>query len=191
MSAMKYLSQNLKYLLLERAVERSDWIKELASSLQWDERKAQAILEGQCDTLSKSETEALSNFSGMAFEKLASENLIEARKVDVFSRNLGFLLERLPHGRKKHLAKSLGVDQTTISRWGSGTQRPTKQKIRALADYFSLAKAIDLEKEPIFLSTLPIGEAETKRWLKERIDALDRETLRELAPALIVLLRRC
>lgn len=187
---MKYLSQNLKYLLLEKGIKRSDWIEKLAISLQCDQGKAQAILEGQTDSLNQDETEALVRFGGMDFEKLASENLLEASKVDIFALNLSFLLERLPHGKKKHLAESLGVDQTTISRWGNGTQRPTKKKIRALADYFNLPKTIDLEKEPIFLSTMPVGEAETKQWLKERIDALDRETLRELVPALIMLLKR-
>jgi len=185
---MNYLSQNLKYLLLEKGIERNDWIKTLASSLGRDERRARGILEGQAGTLNQGEMEALAHFARMDFGKLASENLIEIRKVDVFALNLSFLLERLPHGKKKHLAENLGVDQTTISRWGSGTQRPTKQKIRALADYFSLPKTIDLEKEPIFLSTMPIGEAETKQWLKERIDELDRETLRDLVPALIKLL---
>jgi transcriptional regulator with XRE-family HTH domain len=187
---MKYLSQNLKYLLLEKGIKRSDWIEKLATSLGCDQRRAQAILEGQTDNLSQEEMEALGGFSGMDFERLASENLMETIKADVFSLNLSFLLERLPHGKKKHLAENLGVDQTTISRWGNGTQRPTKQKITALADYFNLPKTIDLEKEPIFLSTMPIGEAETRQWLKERIDALDRETLRELAPALIMLLKR-
>ena len=187
---MKYLSQNLKYLLLEKGIKRSDWIETLANSLKCDQRRAQAILEGQTDNLNQSETESLVHFSGMDFEKLASQDLIETRKADVLSLNLSFLLERLPHGKKKHLAENLGVDQTTISRWGNGTQRPTKQKITALAEYFNLPKTIDLEKEPIFLSTMPIGEAETKQWLKERIDALDRETLRELVPALIMLLKR-
>jgi transcriptional regulator with XRE-family HTH domain len=186
---MKYLSQNLKYLLLEKGIKRSDWVQTLATSLQCDQRRAQAILEGQADNLNQDEMEALVQFSGIAFEKLASEDLIETRKADVFSLNLSFLLERLPHGKKKHLAENLGVDQTTISRWGNGTQRPTRQKITALADYFNLPKTIDLEKETIFLSTMPIGEAETKQWLKERIDALDRETLRELVPALVMLLK--
>jgi len=187
---MKYLSQNLKYLLLEKGVERGRWIKTLATVLRREERRAQVILEGQADSLNQDEMEALVRFSGMDFEKLASEDLIDSKKADVFSLNLSFLLERLPHGKKKHLAESLGVDQTTISRWGNGKQRPTKQKIKALADYFNLPKTVDLEKEPIFLSTMPIGEAETKQWLKERIDALDRETLRDLVPALIMLLKR-
>jgi transcriptional regulator with XRE-family HTH domain len=187
---MKYLSQNLKYLLLEKGIKRSAWNETLAASLHCDQRRAQAILEGQADNLSQDEMGALVHFSGMDFEKLASENLLETSKVDIFALNLSFLLERLPHGKKKHLAESLGVDQTTISRWGNGTQRPTKQKIMALADYFNLPKTIDLEKEPVFLSTMPIGEAETKQWLKERIDALDRETLRELVPALMMLLKR-
>ena len=187
---MKYLSQNLKYLLLKKGIERDEWIRTLASSLGCDERRAQGILEGQAGTLSQGEMEALAHFAEIDFEKLASEDLMEAKKVDVFALNLSFLLERLPHGKKKHLAENLGVDQTTISRWGNGTQRPTKKKIRALADYFNLPKTIDLEKDPIFLSTMPIGEAETKKWLKEKIDELDRDTLRELAPALIMLLKR-
>lgn len=187
---MNYLSQNLRYLLLEKGIKRNHWVETLAVSIQCDLRRAQALLEGQADDLSDGETRALVQFSGMDIEKLKSENLIDTRKVDVFSLNLSFLLERLPHGKKKNLAESLGVDQTTISRWGNSTQRPTKNKIRALADYFNLPKTIDLEKEPIFLSTMPIGEAETKQWLKERIDLLDRDTLRELMPALIVLLKR-
>jgi hypothetical protein len=36
---------------------------------------------------------------------------------------------------------------------------------------------------------MPIGEAETKKWLKAKIDTLDRESLKELAPALMKLLR--
>lgn len=187
---MKYLSQNLKYLLLEKGVKRSDWIETLATYLQCDQNKAQAILEGQTDNVNQDEMEALVQFSGIDSQKLTSENLIESEKDDVFLLNISFLLEKLPHGKKKHLAENLGVDQTTISRWGNGTQRPTKRKIKAILNYFNLPKTIDLENEPVFLSTMPIGEAETKEWLKERIDALDRETLRELAPALIMLLKR-
>jgi len=188
--AMNYLSQNLRYLLLEKGIKRSHWIETLSVSIQCDLRRAEAFLEGQADDLSDGETRALVQFSGMDIEKLKSENIIDTRKADVFSLNLSFLLERLPHGKKKHLAESLGVDQTTISRWGNSTQRPTKKKMRALADYFNLPKTIDLEKEPIFLSMMPIGEAETKQWLKEKIDLLDRDNLRELMPALIVLLKR-
>ena len=186
---MSYLSQNLKYLLLEKGIERGKWIETLASSLRCDKRRAQAILEGQFDTLSQDEIELLSNFSGMTLEKLASENLIEARKVDIFSFNLSFLLERLPHGKKKHLAENLGVDQTTISRWGNGTQRPTRKKMEAILDYFNLPRNVDLRNDPIFLSTMPIGEDETKQWLKDRIDGLDREELKQLAPALMMLVR--
>jgi len=185
---MNYLAQNLKYLLLEKGIKRSHWVETLAASIRCDLRRAQTLLEGQADDPSEGETRALVQFSGMEFERLTSENLIDAIKADIFSLNLSFLLEKLPHGKKKHLAESLGVDQTTISRWGNGTQRPTKKKMRGLADYFNLPKSIDLEKEPIFLSMMPIGEAETKQWLKERIDALDRDTLRDLSPALVRLL---
>jgi transcriptional regulator with XRE-family HTH domain len=96
----------------------------------------------------------------------------------------------LLHGKKKHLAENLGVDQTTISRWSKGTQRPTKRKTEAILNYFNLPKTIDLGNENILLSTMPIGEAETKEWLKGRINELDGESLRELAPTLIMLMKR-
>jgi transcriptional regulator with XRE-family HTH domain len=187
---MKYLSQNLRYLLLKKGVERSDWTEALATTLKCDQKRARAILEGQADNVNQAEMEALFQFSGIKFQKLALENLIENEDIDVFQLNISFLLERLPHGKKKHLADKLGVDQTTISRWGKGTQRPTKRKIRAILDYFNLPRTMDLENESVFLSTMPIGEAEMKEWLKKKIDELDRETLRELAPALIMILKR-
>jgi transcriptional regulator with XRE-family HTH domain len=187
---MNYLSQNVKYLLLEKGIKRSEWRQTLATSLRCGQERAQAILEGEASDLSEDEKEGLTRFSGMASEKVISQDLLRTNKVDIFSRNLSFLLDRVPHGKKKHLAANLGVDPTTISRWGNGTQQPTKRKIAAILDYFSLPRTTDLMNEPLFLSTMPIGEDGMKKWLKEKIDELDRETLRELAPALIMLLKR-
>ena len=87
------------------------------------------------------------------------------------------------------MAESLGVDQTTISRWRNGTQCPARKKIQAILDYFNLPGTIDLKNDFLFLSTVPIGEAEVKAWLKNKIEVLDSERLRELTPALLVLLK--
>jgi len=189
MNAMNIFSQNLKYLLLEKGFSRSEWVQVLASSLRCVQKRARALLDGETTELNQAELEALTRFSRIDPEKVLSENLMKIDNVEIFSRNLSFLLDSLPHGKKKHLAKKLGVDQTTISRWGNGMQRPTKKKITAILDYFNLPKTTDLEKETLFLSTMPIGEGETKKWLKNKIDELGSETLRELTPALIMLLK--
>jgi len=186
---MSNLSYNLKYLLLEKGINRSEWIQYLASLIPGGIERAQSILDGHVVDLNQDELKTLSHLSGIEPEKLLSENLLITNNVDVFSKNLSFLIDRLPHGKKKHLAESLRVDQTTISRWRNGTQRPTKKKIVAILDYFNLPRSTDLEKDPLFLSTMPIGEDETKKWLIDKIENLDREKLKELTPALIVLLR--
>ena len=189
MNAMEYLSQNLKYILIKKGIKREDWINELASILRCGQERARAIIEGETVDLNKDELRGIALYSEVDSEKLLSEDLIKTDKVDVFSRNITFLIDRLPHGKKKHLAENLGVDQTTISRWGTGTQRPTKKKIMAILGYFNLPSSTDLRNDPLFLSTMPIGEDETKKWLKDKIDDLDRERLKELVPALIMLLR--
>lgn len=189
MNAMDNLSHNLKYILSEKGISRGDWTKALSSMLRCGQDRAQALLNGDTTDLKNDELKILTKFSGVDSARLLSENLIDNDKVDVFARNISFLIDRLPHGKKKHLAESLGVDQTTISRWGNGTQRPTKKKITAILDYFNLPRTTDLRNDPLFLSTMPIGEDETKKWLKNKIDKLDGEKLKELAPALFMLLK--
>jgi transcriptional regulator with XRE-family HTH domain len=186
---MDNLSQNLKYLLLEKGVDRGKWVQHLSSLIQSGIERARSIINGDVVELHQEELKSLAQFSGREPGELLSENLLIIDDVDVFSKNLSFLIDRLPHGRKKHLAENLKVDQTTISRWRNRTQRPTKKKVLAILDYFNLPRSTDLEKEPLFLSTMPIGEDETKKWLIDKIEKLDREKLKELTPALIMLFK--
>ena len=186
---MGILSNNLKYVLQEKGVERSEWTQFLSSLLVCSNDRAQSFLDGELAGLNQDELRALAHFSGADPKDFISKDLIKVDKVDVFSRNLSFLIDRLPHGKKKHMSESLGVDQTTISRWRNGTQRPTKKKILSILEYFNLPRTTDLRNDPLFYSTIPIGEDETKKWLKDKIDNLDREKLKELTPALMMLLR--
>ena len=189
MSAMDNLSRNLKFLLSEKGVVPSEWARALASALSCSPKRAQALLDGEKTDLNREELQALGELGGIEPDRLLSADLLHEEGVNIFSRNLSFLIDSLPHGQKKHFAESLGVEQTTVSRWGKGTQRPAKSKVGAILDYFNLPRTTDLKKEPLFLSITPIGEAETKKWLKGRIDELDSETLRSLTPALIMLLK--
>ena len=50
---------------------------------------------------------------------------------------------------------------------------PSPRKV--LVDYLNLPRTTDLKNDPVFLSTFPIGEDETKQWLKDKIDDLNRE----------------
>jgi transcriptional regulator with XRE-family HTH domain len=103
-----------------------------------------------------------------------------ATNLDLFHENHSFLVDLLPHGEKKRFAMKLGVDATTISRWKSGAQHPTKKKTLKILRYFLLPEDTDLMVAPVFLSATPVGTGEMRDWLHGQIDTLSAESLRDL-----------
>jgi transcriptional regulator with XRE-family HTH domain len=106
----------------------------------------------------------------------------------VLSENLRFLFSTLGHGGKKAIASELGIDPTTVSRWLSGAYEPQLASLRQLVSHFGLPADTDLQEDPIFLSAEPVSAIERRTWLHERINALSRNELRELFPALLRIL---
>ncbi len=70
--------------------------------------------------------------------------------------------------------------RSTVSGWLSGKARPETKNLTALCRYFGLPAGTDLEAEPLFLSPLPLGESQRKRWLHERIDQMDAAALQDI-----------
>jgi len=103
---------------------------------------------------------------------------------DALRQNLRRLVGSLGSGGQKRLAQDLGFDPTTVSRWYRGKHRPNPANLDKLRSYFGLPEGTDLRTEPIYASTAPVGEAEQKAWLHERINRLDADALRDLFPAL-------
>ncbi len=185
---MPDLSLNIRYLLWKKGVPRAEWKKKLSELLGWNEGRAEELLEGD-EALRSSELKILAKFGGVSEKDLTSKDLPQADKVDIFHENLSFLIDLLPHGEKKRFADKLGVDATTISRWKNGSQHPTKRKLIAIARYFGLLEDVDLAAESVFLSSGPVGEAEIKKWLQQRIVQLNSSELSALSPALLKLLK--
>ena len=100
------------------------------------------------------------------------------------------MIDGLPHGQKKELAGKLRVDVTTVSRWISGVQRPTKKKVEEIGKYFGLPPETALDSDAIFLWTEPISESQMKFWVMEKIQGMDQKALREIFPALRKLLKK-
>ena len=181
---MNVLVENLKYLLWKKGIGKEDWVPVLAASLGCDHERAKSLLEDSQLGTSLELEEAIAQFGEMDLTALRTRRLWTDDQVDTMSANLAFLLDSLPHGEKKNFAEKIGVDATTISRWGSGKQRPTKKKIHTILNYFNLPESANLNTELFFLSTAPLGEVETKRWLKEKVDNMDPVSLRQLFPSL-------
>ena len=135
---------------------------------------------------SPEELYALARQTGRTEEDLAYEDL--AAGLDILRENLRFLLRSLPHGAKQDLASAAGVVPGTVSAWLKG-KAPSRSNQEAIRSYFRLPDRIDLTTDPLFLSPLPSSEHEHREWLRQRIDALDGETLSALFPALQRMLR--
>lgn len=115
---------------------------------------------------------------------MALEDLVEFEGVEVLLENLRFLARDMAHGGKKELALKLGVDPNTVSRWFSGRHHPPAEKLRDIADCFSLKSDVDLASSRLFLSLEPISALQRRHWLHNRVDALCDEDLSALFPAL-------
>ncbi len=189
MPAMDRLSSNLRYILWKQGLDRKEWPEKLAGWLGCDLRRAEDLLEGEADGLRPEEKKGLAHVAGVESEDLQSADLIARDHVDALVANIGYLVGSLPHGGQRKLADELRVDVTTVSRWRTGDQRPARTKLKGICRHFGLPPGTDLESEPVFLSLYPVGNAEMKKWLHERIDHLGPDALRHLFHALRRLLK--
>ena len=188
LGGMEGVGRNIRYLLWKEGVERNEWPSKLAEWLGCPLKRAEDLLEGHGAPLLLKEKKALANATPLSLEEL-SGNLLEKHDVDILIENIRHLIKGLPHGKKKEFAAKLGVDVTTVSRWISGAQRPTKKKLEEIGRYFGLPYGTTLDSEPIFLWTEPISESQMKSWLTETIEQVDGKSLRDVFPALRRLLR--
>lgn|SRR5262249_52726099 len=177
-----YVSENLRYLLWRRGVDRKRWVEHLAHWVHCDLHRAGELL--RKGNLQPSEAGTLSRATGYSEEDVRFARLVEEARAKILVENLRYLVRSLERGQKKALASHLRVHATTISRWCSGTQRPERPSLNGLLRYFGLPSGTDLTSQPVFLSLSPISVTARKEWLRAQVDRLDAETLSELFPAL-------
>lgn len=183
---MDNFSANVRFLLWENSIERRLWPEKVAAWADCDIRRAEEILRG--DAPRRGETTRIAKITGIPMHDLVNKDLLAGSDVDVLRENLRHLANGMERGRKRTFASEIGVHPTTISAWLSGKQRPERTNLVEVCRYYHLPTGTDLEKDPLFLSVLPVAETQRKRWLRERIDELDPAALQGLFPALAKLL---
>lgn len=186
--AVESLSLSIRFLLWREGVRRDEWAAKLADLLGCNIHRAQEILVGTVD-LEPQEVALIAKAYKVTVNKLRTQSLVSEEKADVLSANIRHLIDGLAHGQRRQFASKLGVDVTTVSRWSTAAQRPTKTKLGRIRDYFGLPVATNLEGDPVFLSLDPVTGNEMRSWLHEHIEGLDADTLRNLFPALQRLLK--
>jgi transcriptional regulator with XRE-family HTH domain len=174
-------------LLWNAGVEREDWVGWLVDRTGYEYCRAEELLLGGVPH--SEEIERVATVFGVSREDVAEVDLVGRAGVNVLLQNLCRLIDSMylinskGRGAKKPLADHLGVHPTTVSKWYSGEQDPTREHLKALHRYFGLS-GIELRTDPIFLSPVPIGKAEQKAWLREQIDRIDDAELGQLYPVL-------
>lgn len=175
---MDNMAANLRVLLWKKGVDRRKWLEQVAAWIGGDTRRAVDILRGA--KVRRDEQDRLAKGLGISAKDLAGKNLLKEHDIDVLLENLRHLINGLERGKKKAFAAAIGVHQTTVSGWLSGKSRPENRNLIAVCRYFGLSAGTDLEDEPLFLSPLPLGESQRKRWLHERIDGMDAAALQDI-----------
>jgi hypothetical protein len=151
--------------------------------------RADQILRGAA--IKRDEIAAISTAFEVDIKELQSNPLYGHGDESVLRLNLRYLIDSLPHGEKKKLAKSIDVAEETISKWTSRGGRGLHPKNRSrLLKYFGLDPELDLAKEPIFLSIAPVGAHLQKAWLLERVQEMPPEEIGKVFPAVQRIFRK-
>lgn len=124
-------------------------------------------------------------------EELQSNPIYGRGDESVLRLNLRYLINSLPHGEKKNLAKAVGVAEETVSKWISQGSRGLHPKnLSRLLKHFGLDPQLDLAKEPIFLSMDPVGAHLQKAWLIQRIQETPPAEIGKVFPAVQRIFRK-
>lgn len=180
-------SENIKYLLWsDKDLPREEWVSRLVEWSKGDTIRAKELLYGA--EPSSSEQKNIAEAVNLTESDLRHARLLEEDRVNILRENILYLLESLEHGEQGKLAKSIGVDEDTITKWKSG-QGIRPKNLEALREYFRMSSDVDLKAKPIFLELTPFGDKRRREWLHNHIAQLEPDTLRDLFPSLVRQLR--
>ena len=115
-------------------------------------------------------------------------NEIEQRKKELIKENILYLLNSIPWGNNQEFTETLEIQASTLTRWKSGKMNPSKYYQTKICKYFGAPDPENLKTAFLFLGLSPTTVAEKKVHLKNLLDAIDREKLESLYPALVKLL---
>jgi transcriptional regulator with XRE-family HTH domain len=180
------VSLNVRFFLWRREVPRPEWTLWLSQRTSLAREVIWRLVSGELEDSKLNDAQlgelagalSLDDAEGLRFSDMVHEH------ASVLQENLRYLFGSLEHGRKKTLAKEMGVDPTTISRWLNGAYPPQTPSLGRLVSCFGLPEGTNLREDPVFLSAEPVAVLERRKLIRERIDALSEKEFRELYPAL-------
>jgi hypothetical protein len=181
-SSLSQFAMNLRWMMRAKDSDPSRWGGELTTLSRrfLKEARSLSLLAGQTPT--PAEVAVIAEQSGRDAEELHSVPLYGGKE-QVRKENLRCLLDALPQGQSKVVAKKLGVAESQVSRWKGGTG-PRAKNIRNLLKLHGIDPDIDLETTPLFLSMEPVSAYTQKQWVLDRIQDMPSDEVAKIFPAL-------
>ena len=177
---------NLRFLLRQKNPDPESWpgiLRSKSAGICQTEGRALQLINGA--EINDDEVEAVFEFFNFGQpDDLRSARLFEQSGESILKLNLEFLLKTLPHGWKRRLAYRLDIKQETISRWITKGVPPEKKNIQGVIKFFGLPENTNLNEEPLFLSTSPLGVFAQKAWLQTQIERIPSSHFGRVFPAL-------
>ena len=200
---MNYLAENLKYWLwtIARHNHKSEEeyetiLIETADACGIPFQRFRNILNEKTDASDAEIQQIKHYFSTFDQEKadfLKYEFLfggdMEAHKKELISDNIMFLIRTIAWGDNRDLVNTLQINNSTLTRWKSGTMKPSKHFQRELCKYYGIGDVDDLKTAYLFFGLSPVTTPQRKMECKRLIDALDRDGFEAVYPALLKLLK--
>lgn len=179
------VSRNVRFLLWLRELPPAQWPTWLSGRTSLKDATIEGLVEGDIEDsdVLKDEVDELARAFELDAEGILYADLPHEQR-NVLLENLRYLFRSLERGGKQSLAREMGIDPTTVSRWLSGANPPQAPSLNQLVSYFGLPAGTDLKEEPVFLSAEPVAILERRKLIRDRVDALSVTEFRQLYPAL-------
>lgn len=200
---MDYFVENLKYMLFLKKQElgfgRSDYptyLETFARNALVGAERFRKILLGVVSAEEAEKERILERLQIEDHERYSFLNsdmrgvLGEEMRRRFFHHNIVQLLDCLEHGGKSSFAKTLGVNDSTLTRWKSGETMPGAKTLKRIAEIFGLRGSEDLTEGYLFYQLEPATIREKRTKVIEALTALDEKTFEAIYPALIRLVGR-
>src|SRR5262249_49372228 len=122
-------ARNMRLFLWRGGYPRDKWLAILGAWLGIEIERARELLNN--GVLTVQEGQRLSDHTRQPVEELLQADLLAG--TDVVCENVRYLLSGIQHGEQQKVAKEIGVDTTTVSRWRSGKlKNPTPRNLEAI-----------------------------------------------------------
>ena len=200
---MSYLADNLKYLLWDilrqehlSMDEYEAFLRKVANGCGISFERFRRILDGSVEGTG-SETDRIKE----RFREYDTENVpyieldlmfqkdIETHKNDLILDNILYLLRSIPWGDNQEFTEALHIRGSTLTRWKSGTMKPSRHFQKEICKYFGIGEPDELKLAYLFFGLSPATTPQRKLECKRLIDAMDREEFERMYPALRKLLK--